>query len=132
MRGCAAAADVAIHYALDVLVGRVGMVTQQADRRHHHARRPVAALERLGLEKRLLHRMKSLALGNRLNRRDPLARNRAQACHAGPRRLIIDEDSAGATMALTASVFRSCQAELGRSTDSRLSPGSPPPHAPAR
>ena len=129
----AAAADVAIHHALDVLVGRVGVVPQQADRRHHHARRAVAALERLGFEESFLHRMQALALGNRLNGCDPLARNGAQACYAGPRRLIVDEDGAGAAIALTASVFRSCQAELvtqARTADCR--PAHLQPHAPAR
>ena len=57
----AAAADVAVHDAGDVRLGRSRSRAQQAHRRHHHARRAVAALKRFGIEERLLDRMQLLA-----------------------------------------------------------------------
>ena len=58
----AATTDVAIEKLRDVVVRRLRMFAQEADRRHHHAGRAVAALKRLGVEKRLLHRMQAIAV----------------------------------------------------------------------
>ena len=55
-----------------------GFVLQQADRGHDHAGRAVAALERFGLEKRLLHRVEPVAIRERLDRRDGLGADAAR------------------------------------------------------
>ena len=52
-----AAAQVAFEADPDLLLGRVRVLVEQADRRHHHARGAVAALQAVVLHEGLLHRM---------------------------------------------------------------------------
>jgi hypothetical protein len=58
----------------DVVVRRLRMFAQEANRRHHHAGRAASALKRLGVEKRLLHRMQAIAFDHGFDRRDGFRR----------------------------------------------------------
>src|SRR5262249_27427325 len=58
-----AAAEVALEPLPDLLLARVGVLAQEADGGHHHSRRAVAALQRMLLVKRLLHRVHRAVLG---------------------------------------------------------------------
>ena len=83
-----------------------------ARRRHHEARRAVAALERVLLVERLLHRMQLVALRETLDRRH-LAAVRLHGEH-GARldRLAVEEHGAGAARGGVAADVRPLQAEL--------------------
>src|SRR5262249_25650852 len=58
-----APAKVAFEPLPDLLFGRIRVLAQQADGGHDHPRRAVAALQRMLLVKRLLHRVHSAVLG---------------------------------------------------------------------
>ena len=59
-----AAAQIAVEFGADGLLGGVGMVVHQVDGAHHHARGAEAALQAMMLAKRLLHRMqRAIGLG---------------------------------------------------------------------
>ena len=91
---------------------RIGRGAKQPDRRDDHARRAVPALKRFGVEKGLLDRMQLVGRADRLDRRDRLAGDGADARDARPGRLAVDEDGAGAALALAASEFAAGEIEL--------------------
>ena len=109
----AAAADVAIHQARDVLLGRVRVGLQQADRGHHHPGRAVAALEGFGVEERLLHGMQAVA-----RRASPsivviaFAPTAADARDARARAGAVEQHRAGAALPFAAAVAAAGQAEV--------------------
>ena len=111
-----------LHQARDVLLGEGFGCVEQADRRHHHARGAVAALERLDFEEGLLDRVEAIAVRERFDGRDRLANAPMRVTHE--RGLPVEENRARAALALAAP--NSCP---GRSlitrTESRLSAGSP-------
>src|SRR6185503_2517289 len=108
----AAAADVAIHQPRDVGLGGIRVGLEQADGRHHHARRAVAALEGLGVEERLLHRVQPLAVGQRFDRRDRLLPDAPDPRDAGAGPGAIEQHRARAALPFAAAVAAAGQAEI--------------------
>ena len=107
----AAAADVARERADDVLGARLRVRLQERDAGDDHPGRAVAALEGLGLEKRVLHRMEPAVLGEAFDRHDLLARRLGDRRLAGGRRLAVEQDHAGAALPLAAAVLRAGQVQ---------------------
>ena len=109
----AAAADVAVHAADDLVARRLGVLGQQRDRGHDHARRAVAALHarrRRGTPPgagAASRRREALDGADRLARRRPPTR----VLHDRTA-LAVDEDGAGAAPALAAAVLAAGQAEV--------------------
>ena len=66
----ATAAQIATHLLANVLVGASAPLAEQSDRGADLARRAVSALKGVVINKRLLHRMQRLAVGQTLDRRD--------------------------------------------------------------
>src|SRR4051794_4736715 len=69
----AAAAQMSVHRLEDLAIGWIGMMPQQANRRHDHARRAVSALKLPLGDKRLLHRVQRLAICQALDGGDRFA-----------------------------------------------------------
>src|SRR4051812_26816557 len=101
----AAAAQVLVHPGRDLGLARAGVLLQQPDGRHDHARRAVAALERPLFEERRLNRVQLVALGEAFDRPHRLAVGVRDRRAAGERALAVDEDGAGAAPALAAAVL---------------------------
>src|SRR5690606_4469437 len=102
----ATAAEVSVELARNVLRGRVRVRSKQADCRHDHPGRAIAALKSLDLEERVLHRMQRVAVGQALDGDHAATCHRTEACHTRFGRTSIDEHRAGPALALAA-------AELG-------------------
>src|SRR5690348_1086411 len=105
----AAAADVPVHVAHDLLSCWFGSVIEQGNGRKNHSRRTVAALQGLCLHKRLLHRMQGVAAGQTLNGRDFLSRGRANLGSAGAYRRAVDQNCARAALSFATAVLRASQ-----------------------
>src|SRR5262245_18663315 len=91
----AAAADVG-DPRVDVRVGRSGLLLQERRDRHDQPRLAVAALGPVEIDPGLLHLVQDAAVGQALDRRDLLALRRGDGQHAGPHRLAVEVDRAGA------------------------------------
>ena len=78
---------------------------------HDHARGAKAALERLGVEKRLLHRMEFAVAGQPLERGDLAALGPEGGNEATVDRLAIEPDRAGAAIAGVTPFFHAKPAE---------------------
>src|SRR5260370_27581573 len=65
-----APAQIAFELLADLLVGRIGVALQDADRGHHHARGAEATLQAVQVPKRLLHWMVGFTLRQPLHRVD--------------------------------------------------------------
>ena len=112
-----AAAEVPFEPFADRLLARRVAVLDQRDRRHHHPRRAVAALERVVVVERLLHGMQLAVRREALDRRD-LRAVRLNAEHrARLRRGAVDEDRARAARGRVAADVRARSARArSRST----------------
>ena len=103
-----APAQVAFQHAGQLVLG----LTREAGRRHDHAGRAEAALERLGVEEGLLHRMELAIHGQPLDRRH-LRVGRAEGRHqAAMDRGAVDPHRARAAVALIAPLLDAEPAEL--------------------
>src|SRR5271154_1621048 len=105
-----AAADIG-HPVVDVGVARMGIVRDERNRGHDLPRLAIAALRRVGLDPRLLHRAQ-LFLAKALDSQDRPAGGDAYRSDARPRRLAVDEDGAGAAEPRAAAEFCPDHAEF--------------------
>jgi hypothetical protein len=80
--------------------------------RHDHSRCAVRALHRFLVEERLLHRMELVSSGNAFDGDNLLRADRPSSGDAGSLGFSIDENGAGATLALPAAVLASRQVEM--------------------
>jgi hypothetical protein len=106
-----AAADIAAQSFADFIVGRAGITSQQSRRRHDESRRAITALRTKLLVKAALHRREPAAAHERFDRIDAPAVDARSQCQTRKARLIVDQNSASATLAAIATGFRSGQAD---------------------
>src|SRR3954466_16387624 len=100
-----AAADVAAHELADVLVGAGVALLDQLDRRHDLPGGAVAALERVVLDERPLHRVQLVAVGEPLDRGDLVPGGRHRQRQAGQHPAAVDPHGAGPAGALVAALL---------------------------
>src|SRR5688500_6067938 len=100
-----AAADVAVHAADDLILGRVRLAREQRHRRHDHPSSAVTALHRVKLREGLLNRMQAPGRDQAFNLGDALSLNGAYRRYARAHRLAVDQDRARATLTLPAAVL---------------------------
>src|ERR1700722_628579 len=107
----AAAADIAIHVANDVVAARILVGRKQRRGLHDLAGLAVAALRHLQIEPGLLQRM--VAIGRQpFDGGDALARHHGDRRLARPHRLAVEMDRAGAAHAGAAAIFRAGELEM--------------------
>src|SRR5205823_4295259 len=87
-------------------------LAQHPDRRAELARGAVAALEGVVLDERALERMQLAVLGEPLDRDDVRAVVRDRECETGVRAPAVEQDRAGAALAVVAALLRSRQPEV--------------------
>ena len=107
-----AAADVAAHELGDVLVAGGVALLDQLDRGHDLPGRAVAALERVVLDERALHRVQLVAVGEPFDRRDRVALGGERERQAGEHAAPVDPDRARAAGALVAALLGPGQAQV--------------------
>ena len=105
-----AAAEVAAHRLVDVLVAGRRVRGQQRGRAHDLARLAEPALRHRQLDPGLLQRVIAVR-GQALDGGDRLARRAGQRHHAGPHRLAVEVHGAGAAERLAAAVLGAGEAE---------------------
>src|SRR5262245_42002558 len=101
-----AAADVAGDRFFDIFRSRFGGPIEQSFHRDNISRRAVAALHRAGVDKRLLHRMQCIAVGETFDGRDFGAVGIGRHGDARVDRLAVINNRAGAALAGVAAKFR--------------------------
>ena len=94
-----AAAEIALQPLADLFLGGIRIALHQIDRAHDHARRAEAALQRMVLAKRRLHRVQLAILGQALDRDDLCAFGLHREDRATLDRLTVDVHHAGAALA---------------------------------
>ena len=114
-----AAAEVPLEPFADRLLARRVPVLDQRDRRHHHPRRAVAALERVVVVERLLHGMQLAVRRETLDRRDLRAVGLDAEHRARLRRGAVDEHRAGAARRRVAADVRARSARAARAARRR-------------
>src|SRR5690349_9161852 len=85
---------------------------QQADAAQNHSGRAVSALKCAGIEKRLLHGMEAAVLGEPFDGDDGARCGGADGNLARAPRSAVEQDGAGAALALAATVFCSGESEI--------------------
>src|SRR5215475_13690076 len=108
----AAAADVALQGLCNVGRRGIEILLQKRQAAHDHAGGAVGALEGFGIEKSLLDGMKAARLFEALDGGNRLAGGRRYGKNAGSARRAIEQDRAGAALALAAAVFGAGQAQV--------------------
>src|SRR5882724_1867612 len=108
----AAAADVPLHGALDVVVLRVLVLLEEGHGGHDHARGAVGALEGLRVEEGLLDGVEAACRLEPFDGGDRLAGGFGEVGDATSSGLAIDEDGARAALAFAAAVFGAGEVEL--------------------
>jgi len=111
-RICPAAANIALHSGEHFFAGRFGILLEQSGGRHDHASCAVTALHGIALDEGRLDRMQFAVLLEAFDGGNLLARAGGGGSHAGTGRRTIQQHGASATLALTASVFRSGEQQL--------------------
>src|SRR5881409_2812713 len=96
MRVTRAPAQVALQSVTNLLARRFGIVVQQVDSGHNHARRTVAALETVTFPEALLHGMQLAVPGQAFNGRDFRAVRLHSQDSAGLHRAAVEKDGARA------------------------------------
>src|SRR5262249_38351228 len=104
-RVAGAAAEVAGERRADVGLGRVRRPLEQAHRREHHARRADAALRAAVLEEGLLDLGEPALVGEPLDGADVRAGRLTDRDQAAADQLAVEEDGAGAALALGAALL---------------------------
>jgi ferredoxin len=104
---CPAAAQVAAHPATHVILSGVRLSIEQCDRRQDLPRRTKAALERVVLDERLLHRVKLTVARQTFDCRDLSSVAGGGERETGVRRRAVDQDRTRAALAATADELRS-------------------------
>src|SRR5437870_4039285 len=104
-----AAAEIALERAANLLLARRRVLVQQAHRREHHPGRAVAALQRVLLVERLLHRVELAVRGETLDRRDLRAVRLDSEHGARLDRLAVEQHRAGAARRGVAAHIRARQ-----------------------
>src|SRR5262249_44509754 len=108
----AAAADVPAQVIADLVLGRGGVLAEQALHGHDHAPRAVAALERLVLQERLLDTVQLAVLGQPLDRRDLPVLDVAGQHETGADRLAVEQHRARAAHADATALQGPAQAQI--------------------
>jgi len=103
---------VAIHSGDDLGVGRMRIFAEETERAQDHAWRTPAALHRIRVDERFLHRVKFPIRRQSFNRDHALARDGPDLSEARARCLPVDEDGAGCTLALAAAILRPGEVEV--------------------
>ena len=96
----------------DLVFGRIGVLLQQRDRRHHEPGRAVAALQCVLLVERLLHRVELVAVREALDRRHLAAVCLHREHRARLDRLAVEQHRARAARGRVAADVRPLQSEL--------------------
>jgi hypothetical protein len=108
----AATADVAAHPFADRVIGKRPALGDEGDGRHDMARRAVAALKAVTVQKSRLHRMQFAADGEALDGRDRLTLRADRQGQAGIHPPPVDMDRAGAAGTAVAALFRARQVKM--------------------
>src|SRR5271168_5225865 len=107
-----AAADVAVHGVLDVIVGRPDGLFQERDGGHDLAGRAVTALVPVKLDESGLHRMEVIGMADAFDRNDLIVRMHDGEGEAGVNPAAVDVDGAGSALAVVAAFLGSGQIEV--------------------
>ena len=107
----AAAADVACHRGIDVIVGGLRCVVQESSCRHNLPGLAVAALDDFLVEPRLLDLVTVGSVADRLDGRHSLCADGARGGLAGADRIAVDVNRTCATLGNTAAELRAAQPE---------------------
>ena len=108
-----AAAQVAADRLADLLLGRPRVGVEQRLRRDQHARRAVAALQRVRLAEAVLqHAQRAVGLRQALDRGDAVAVRLHREHQAGAHRLAVEHDRARAADAVLAADVRAGEAQI--------------------
>src|SRR3954471_9338829 len=107
-----AAAEVALEPVADLVVRRVRMLLQEARRRHDHPGRAVAALQRVVLLERALHRVQLAVRRETLDRRDLVAVRLDGEQRARLHRLAVEMDGASTAGRRVAADVRAGEVQL--------------------
>ena len=127
-----AAAEVALEPVADLLLGRVRVLLQQRDRRHDEARRAEAALQRVLLVERLLHRVQLAVRGEALDRRHLAAVGLHGEHRARLHRLAVEQHRARAAGGRVAADVRPLEPERARAGSTRAAAAARRPPRAAR
>ena len=122
-----AAADVGAERLADVVIARMRIAAQQADRRHDESRRAIAALRAELFVEAALHCGKPSVVAERFHGVDAPARDARGERQAGEPRLVVDQHRAGAALAAVASRFCAGQADASPA-NSPAAADCPAPH----
>src|SRR5437870_712655 len=106
-----AAAEVAVHSQIDVAVCRLLDLLEQSDRAHDLSRLAIATLRNVARDPGVADRF-SLAAGQSFDGRDLAVAKARYRQRAGPQRLAIEEDGAGAALGDAATEFGTGQTEI--------------------
>jgi hypothetical protein len=107
-----AATEISAEVVLDLLIGGVGMLVEQLRHHHDETRRAIAALERRGLDERLLHRAELLWSIEALHRDDLGTIDELGEVEAAGYRQAIDQYGAATAQPLAAAFARAGEPEL--------------------
>jgi len=107
-----AAADVALHRTKNLIFARVSVRVEQRNRRHDHPRCAVGALHRIFMKECSLHGMKLVTVSESFDRGDALLSDGSQSRYARPLRFAVEQNRAGATLALAATILRAGEIEV--------------------
>jgi hypothetical protein len=108
----AASAKIAGECLSDLFVAWISRLEEERSGLHDHAVDAITTLHRLFVDERLLHGMRLLGGAEPFQRDHIAAANRRQRSNAGPHRVTVDVDRAGAALAETTSKSRTMQAKV--------------------
>ena len=105
LRVVAAAAQMSLHAGLDIVLGRMRILAEQADDAHDHAGRAVTALHRVGLDERGLQGMQPAIAFQPFDRGDlfPLCETHGRT--AGSDGHTVEQDGARAALTFSAAIL---------------------------
>src|SRR4051794_35027805 len=107
-----AAADVAAHVLANVVIAARVALLHTTDCRHDLSRRAITALERILVDKGLLHRVQLVTSRESLDGEDLLSLRGKRQCQAGHYPTAIDQDGAGAALTVVTAFFAAVEADV--------------------
>ena len=107
-----AAAEIAAHGLIDVVIGGSGILREQRGRRHHLTRLAVAALHHIELEPRCLHPPSDLGIADALDGHHGCIADARHRSDARSRRHAVEMHRAGAAERHATAEFRALEVEL--------------------
>jgi hypothetical protein len=108
----AAAANVAIHLADDLLLSGIGGALKQRNRRNDHTGSAIGALEGFNIQKRLLDRMQAVRAAQAFDGSDFPSNRRGHGKPTGTLGSPVNQHGTSTTLPFAASVFCAGQAQI--------------------